>query len=139
MKKILFTITLLVMSLMTSAQNISYAYDASGNRIKREIILSQLNAPKKQDLTCHVSETLARKTIRIYPNPTKGHLKIEVIGYEGSEKGMLSIVNISGQQVAEIHLASAMTSLDLSSQPSGIYILNISLNGEKSNWKIIKK
>ena len=86
-----------------------------------------------------VSEKLGNKNIRIYPNPTSGVLKIEVAGFEDSDKGNLSIFNLSGQQLLNSDIISTFTELDISSSQKGVYILLINLNGESTTWKIIKE
>lgn len=85
------------------------------------------------------SEMLSDKDIRIYPNPTKGRLKIEIAGYENSDRCVLRIFNTSGQQILSTHASSPWTELDISSRANGIYILYISLNNKETTWKIIKK
>ena len=121
-------------------QNIKYSYDNAGNRVKREIVLPQRNMPdghvRAKD---PVSEKLGNKNIRIYPNPTSGVLKIEVAGFEDSDKGNLSIFNLSGQQLLNSDIISTFTELDISSSQKGVYILLINLNGESTTWKIIKE
>lgn len=45
----------------------------------------------------HYSDILSERTIRIYPNPTSGRLKIEIGGYDNSDQCFLRIFNVSGQ------------------------------------------
>jgi hypothetical protein len=66
-------------------------------------------------------------------------LKIEVAGFEDSDKGNLSIFNLSGQQLLNSDIISTFTELDISSSQKGVYILLINLNGESTTWKIIKE
>lgn len=66
MKKILLVIFSLL-PLSAFAQTLSYSYDAMGNRIAREIVISKSAAPKK-DTTSYVSEVLSERTVKIYPN-----------------------------------------------------------------------
>lgn len=85
MKQFCLKFTLLVLVVVFSAgiafsQNISYGYDAAGNRIKREIIISSNNNSRKGVKKSSFTESLNDKTIKIYPNPTKGLLKIEIGG-----------------------------------------------------------
>lgn len=120
------------------SQSLSFSYDNAGNRVKREITMAAKALPKKSDTT-YYSEMLSEKYIRIYPNPTKGQLKVEIVGYENFDKCNLSIFGTSGQVVLSSSLASSIGSLDISFCPDGIYLLHISLNGKESTWKIIKK
>ena len=87
----------------------------------------------------YFSEMLSEKNIRIYPNPTKGKLKIEIANYDNSDRCIIRIVNASGQQILSTQSTSRWIELDISSRANGIYILYISLNKKESTWKIIKK
>ena len=41
--------------------------------------------------------------------------------------------------VVKTEITSTTTSLDISSEPNGIYIMQIELGDEKTSWKIIKE
>lgn len=126
------------MPYIASAQSVKYSYDNAGNRIKREIVMKTKSPYEVSTTTECFSEKLSEKEIRIYPNPTKGRLKIEIAGYENSDRCILRILNVSGQQILSTHANSACTELDISSKANGIYILYISLNNKETTWKIIK-
>ncbi len=126
-----------VMSCMTTVGQISYSYDLAGNRVKREIVMSSL-APRNTKAT-GFTEVLAKKNIRIYPNPTKGHLKVEVMGYEAADNCLLQLFNAVGAQIINRKATLPFTEINITNQPNGIYFLQITLNGENTKWKIIKK
>lgn len=126
------------MPYIASAQSVKYSYDNAGNRIKREIVMKTKSPYEVSTTTECFSEKLSEKEIRIYPNPTKGRLKIEIAGYENSDRCILRILNVSGQQILSTHANSACTELDISSKANGIYILYISLNNKETTWKVIK-
>lgn len=81
-----------VMPYAASAQSVKYSYDNAGNRIKREIVMKAKSSYKETSRTECFSEMLSDKDIRIYPNPTKGRLKIEIAGYENSDRCVLRIL-----------------------------------------------
>ena len=126
-----------VMSCMATVGQISYSYDLAGNRVKREIVMSSL-APRNTKAT-GFTEVLAKKNIRIYPNPTKGHLKVEVMGYEAADNCLLQLFNAVGAQIINRKATLPFTEINITNQPNGIYFLQITLNGENTKWKIIKK
>lgn len=123
----------------SSGQSIKYAYDAAGNRIKREIVLQTRTNSKNEAKKESYSEMLSQREIRIYPNPTDGQLKVEISNLDQSDECNLSIFNANGQNVQSVKSKSSIAEFDISNQPKGIYILVILINGEKSTWKIIKK
>lgn len=142
MKELLFLLLMLTASTQAFCQNnIKYSYDKAGNRIKREIVLNTRSVSDPADSTDQTfyTDLLSKKEIRIYPNPTDGHLKIEVPGWENSDKGRIRIVNITGQLIVSRILNSVYTELDISTKSNGVYILHIELNNQDSSWKIIKK
>lgn len=142
MKKYLIVfLTILFQPFQISSGNIvTYAYDNVGNRVAREIILSKNVQSDGQVKPEVYSEMLSERDIKISPNPTSGNLKIEISGYDTTvDEGELSIYSMSGQLIQTVCPDAPVTDLDITSQPVGVYILTITLNGENTSWKIIKK
>lgn len=137
MKRILLGI-LSILPLSVLAQTLSYSYDAMGNRIAREIVISKKAAPLK-DSTSYMSEVLSERTVKIYPNPTRGQLKVEIPIQEGQLIPQFKIYSSSGQLIHSVKATSSTTSFDLSSTPNGLYLLHVIIGKEESTWKIIKK
>lgn len=126
-----------------SQKEIRFSYDALGNRVKRVIVLQQsetnqrsMSQPEDKDF---YSDMISEKQIRIWPNPTEGHLKVEIQGLGTEEKATLRITAMNGSVVVMKETSSAITELDLSRNTNGIYLLYISVNGQETTWKIIKK
>lgn len=68
---------LLAFPLHLSADTISYSYDNAGNRIKQEIVLdTRANSDNRE--TAPINIEIDKKSITIYPNPTRGLIKIEI-------------------------------------------------------------
>lgn len=118
----------------------SFSYDSAGNRVRREIVIEKKAAPTKDSADGqYFSDLLSDKEIRIYPNPTDGHLKVEIRGYDNSDSCELSVFSMSGQQILAANPDSSFTDVDMTSQANGVYIFLIILNGKESSWKIIKR
>lgn len=128
----------LALPFVNSAQNIRFSYDTAGNRIKREIIMETKALDTKSTTDCF-SESIAKQDIKIYPNPTDGIIKVEISVFDDTDICEISIFNASGQLLLSRTASSSITEVDIVSQPKGIYIMRISLNGNDSIWKIIKK
>lgn len=133
--RLIISILFLLPLIVSSQTIVNYTYDAAGNRIKREIVLSRSMENTEKPLT----ETLSRKSISIYPNPTAGLLKISISGWETTDKCKFTIFSLKGALIQEIQVSSSVTEIDLSDESDGMYLLNIELNESKSAWKIIKK
>jgi len=141
MKHILIGILLLLAAMSVHAQTVTYAYDAAGNRTARVVTLAQnLATPQVAAKSpTALSDVVAEKKIIIYPNPTKGIVKVEITGYTDDTKASFRLMNMSGQTINARTADSSSQSFDLSNQAAGIYLLQITINGESVVWKIIKE
>ena len=118
-------------------QTVQFTYDLSGNRIKKEIILSTVRSSEVESLTL-IDNTFEEKVI-IYPNPTKGLLKVQFSDFEEKYVGQAWIHNLSGKTIEKQTIKNGFIEFDLSSYPVGIYILALEINKKRSTWKIIKE
>ena len=142
----LFVFSGLLFYLSAFSQNaIRFAYDALGNRVKREIVLQNSDVVKRnmsseeKKADNFYSDMLSEKQIRIWPNPTEGHLKVEIQGLAPEEKACLRITSMSGAVVNVKETTSPVSELDLSHCINGIYLLHIATGRQETTWKIIKK
>ena len=137
MKKVSLFFVLVIYYLSLSAQNkITYAYDAVGNRVKREITFEQ-SQDKSQVAT--YSDMLDEKKIKIYPNPTEGELRVEVLDEIGENEGTVMVYGSNGALVSSAQMTGNSAQLDISSCPNGLYIMHIKIGDFVLSWKIIKK
>lgn len=138
----LFVFSGLLFYFSAFSQNaIRFAYDALGNRVKREIVLQNSDVAKRNLSSEEKKEDnfYSEKQIRIWPNPTEGHLKVEIQGLAPEEKASLRITSMSGAVVDVKETTSPVSELDLSHCTNGIYLLHIATGGQETTWKIIKK
>lgn len=139
MRKMLVMLLIAAVPLIAFSQSkLHYSYDNAGNRVKREIVMKTRSVSDNSDPE-YYSEMLSDKDIRIYPNPTEGHLKIEIAGWDSADQGSLQLYNAVGQLILNQRISSSFTEFDISSRTNGLYILHISMNGKETSWKIIKK
>jgi hypothetical protein len=122
-----------------SAQNVTYNYDAAGNRTERIIALSASPQLRSSAETTPLEDILDEKKIKIYPNPTKGMLAVEIMDFNNEAKGEYTIHDMAGKLIQRQEAVSGRTTFDLSGQPTGIYLLRIKLNNEILTWKIVKE
>lgn len=142
MKRIYMNLTFLCLPLLTMAQSrIAYAYDASGNRVKREIIM-QLPKAKQQTFETEgqvFSDMLQEHDVKIYPNPTDGILKVSISGIKNTDKCSLAIYTLRGDRIMLDERQQYNFDVNISNQPAGTYLLRITINNQSTTWKIIKK
>jgi hypothetical protein len=133
-----------------------YTYDEAGNRIKRKFILLELREapPELTDMLQAIeeieqgnntldetdySDKVDGRTIAIYPNPTKGQLKLEIGDVSNINQAYIRVTDISGKELFYNDKLETTMLYDLSNQADGMYLMTISINGKRSEWKIIKK
>ncbi|GHU85659.1 hypothetical protein FACS1894153_1280 [Bacteroidia bacterium] len=141
MKKILFILLSIYYATTTFSQS-TYAYDASGNRVSRTISMSSLSTPKNTNDTNEnvvqqeYFDQIGKLEFTIYPNPTKGEIHIT---NPTEVAGQIQLFDSQGRMLNEIHCKQGDNTLDIYTQPQGIYILRIIYKSKIVNWKIIKE
>lgn len=120
--------------------DILYFYDANGNRQERVIYLSKARkATAKSSDTEATIENDSNEDIHIYPNPTKGLLKLEIKSSVEFGSGKIYLFENNGKLIISDNVASYFHSIDLSSYSSGIYIMKVLIDKKAYVWKIIKE
>ena len=137
---ILFALSLISFPDAASSQTISYGYDLAGNRIKREIVLSTYGDNSRKVVPkSSFAESLSDKTIKIYPNPTKGMLKVEIGGWTDTDNGSLTFFNSNGVCLISKPLVEPYETLNITEFSPGIYFMKIKIHDNETTWKIIKE
>lgn len=137
MKRVNVFLFFVIFSLSLSAQKkVMYAYDAAGNRIKKEILFEQ--SQSKSQIVAY-SDMLDEKEIKIYPNPTEGELRVEIFNELKKTEGIVTVHGNNGAMIYTTPIINGSASLDISSCPNGLYILHVKIGDSVSSWKIIKR
>ena len=84
-------------------------------------------------------EELSETKVTIYPNPTKGVLKVDISGVEKFENAQISLYDLTGKLLQQWAGISQSNTIDLSERTPGMYIMQVAYNGKISSWKIIKE
>jgi len=126
------------------AQNpVTYGYDDSGNRVSRVVVLA-LRSSKEETTTTGeekvYGETLKDFTVRIYPNPTKGDLTVEIRQLQEGQTVTLRLYGMSGKLIHHKNdFHGGTEKFNIGKQPAGIYVLKIISGDSSTDWKIIKQ
>ena len=139
MKKILILLGFCILSCRGFCQSVRYAYDEAGNRVKREIVISKQKAQAKfsaQDSNKIYSDVLGDVEVKVYPNPTKGNLKVGVSNVDLAFT--VRVFSSAGHIVGTYRSNNGYVDVDITNQSNGLYVLTVSVNGKESTWKIIK-
>ena len=138
---------LLMLGITLSAfaqSRVNYTYDAAGNRLSG--LSSQLRMAAIADIEDEetepqeiYSDEINQSNIRIYPNPTKGILKVEITRMDETNTIHIQLYDMSGRIIVNEPNAAPFTDLNISDQPAGTYILKILSDNRTTRWKIIKQ
>jgi len=103
-----------------------------------DIFLAKITSPPDTDDLGIIELTKSSESIIIYPNPSTGSFTIE---NKDGEIKKLSVYNTLGQQItpAAIFPHQTSTHIDLSSQPAGIYFLQLKTGKGVATRKISKE
>lgn len=129
---------------------VEYHYDDAGNRVLRRVIvippkltpedsLQVLQQSETQNNKLETSEKLGDCQAIIYPNPTGGTFILEISGSFDVNSSILSLYSVSGIELDSWKHLMESNSMDVSTFPTGNYILILSLNGYSTSWKLIKE
>lgn len=124
---------------------ISYTYDDNGNRDSRKVIvlanksatISPDSLQARQDIK-PLDDQIGLQKTRIYPNPTKGMLRIDFPALD-DQQPIIRVYDPSGRQIVQKTALPSGNEVNLSAYPSGLYMMIINIGQEKKEWKIIKE
>ena len=125
------------------AQNkIKYTYDSAGNRLTRQkeiVVQTRGVLSDDEGEPSMYEEELSETKVTIYPNPTRGMLKVDISGVEKFENARISLYDLTGKLLQQWAGISQSNEIDLSERTPGMYIMQVAYNGKISSWKIIKE
>lgn len=140
--------------LSSQAQQFKFSYDASGNRIKRELI--DLTDPDPSDpigpeeLLASENDTDGNEqeeaegvegsesSLTIFPNPTSDQVFVQFSEFPATSTGYYQLSSSSGEIISTGNEIQQRMKFDLSRYAAGYYLLKIQLNGEMREWVIVK-
>lgn len=146
--------------------NASYDYDANGNR--KKVIVTYLITSLKSDtisldqivtdngITEKYKDSIPPKgwaigpddeqgsnTLSLYPNPTCGIVLLKVTNAKNDiqqkEGNYYTLWDINGRLLKSKRPLGTLNSIDLSTQPKGIYLIRVSINGQNHVYRIVKE
>lgn len=122
--------------LSSNAVILKYSYDDSGNRISRYRKTNKVASPAKKNIPEQKNELT--NSIKVYPNPTKGPLNIDILSFSNEDNIHVTIYTLKGEFISDHTLNQPITMLDLSTMSNGWYIVTVTINDKSENWKILK-
>lgn len=124
----------------TAQTEVTFGYDAAGNRISRTIVLraTQSKAMPAAAKAGSRDDKVGGHDVKIYPDPAAGTVRV-VVGNIDGKAGHIEVYGTGGMLVAKTDIVPTGNDIDLSRNQKGVYILRITVDGKASTWKIIKE
>ncbi len=119
---------------------VKFEYDDDGNMKQRKVLI--MTAPKKKptaETPAPVTDVLGEQKILIYPNPTRGEFMLSVQLLNNKETNYYCLYALNGSVIAKEPISGNSTTVNISENPKGIYLLDIFLGDKVSRWKVIKQ
>ena len=143
MKQLLILTAIIFTAQISCAQShVTYTYDDAGNRITRQtVIIKNLDEDKNNDdyKTGEINEIFGEGNITIYPNPTDELLTIQFKDVEIKEDIIFQLYDINGRLVKSRKTKNNKTTINLSNNTAGTYILKIISGKNKAEFTVVKK
>lgn len=132
---------LFLFSVSALSQTVSYTYDQAGNRISRKVVTlpPPPQSAKPQVDSTSVEDVLSERSIIIYPNPTRGALKVDINGGDTEEELRIILYSGQGVQLYNSIAQPGISSVDMTAYPKGWYILRVIAGENKKDFKVIKE
>lgn len=122
---------------------VTFGYDANGNRISRSILFGKIfedgkNVEAEKGLETIVMDQISGVEFSIYPNPTRGRFLVDVS--DPGKGPLLRVVLLTpqGDVLTKKILDVNTEEFDLSDYLAGIYMLHLMAGDETHVWKIVK-
>lgn len=140
----LFALLLLLICVSeTGSAQSSYGFTYEGGKRVTRAIITLKSAKIAKDTLQAKKEVLIDQVglqeTRIYPNPTKGILKVD-LPLLVEKNTTIRLYNSTGKLIIQQVAVESNNELNLSSYPPGLYIMSIQIGlKDRKDWKIIKE
>jgi len=142
MKNILLLLALLTLnSAFSQTTKAVFSYDNAGNRIKRQIIIQEIE-PIEGPQPLLNSQQYNASSFNVYPNTTQGIITITSNDKEflAIENKIVAVYDYSGKLLIEQNYDNENQTVDLSNLSKGVYLVKISASGElKGEWNVVRE
>ena len=130
------------MNAIADTTQYAFEYDNDGNMISRSIV--SLKTSTAQSGKQQIEEPIYRHAlaedliVTIRPNPTQGQVAVDIFPIDLEVENTFLLYNASGQLIESRAIDSGTIYIEIAGNP-GIYLLDLHLGGQISQWKIIKQ
>ncbi len=142
MKKKVLLLSALLPVLCSAQSVVCYTYDSAGNRERQFYPSNRQHSSfgsntDRESSTTH-SREVAGHTVSVTTYGS-GLVGVEILGLTAEDDCQLALYSLKGEVLQSLQAETVQTTLDLGNYRMGIYILQVTLNGKKESWKIVKR
>lgn len=127
---------LLVCSVNSYSQTVSYTYDNAGNRLSKLLVTT--SARQRQNPKDAQKMQVTDQKSRCELSYSEGIVKLLIYDYCEKDECSLTICTADGKEVKSKVVLSELTVVPVNEIPNGVFIINVNLNKEKKVWKLVK-
>jgi hypothetical protein len=115
-------------------------YQGEITRLKQWITnrMNWLDLNMPGNCTSSTEELISANDLHVYPNPSSGKFKVEIIGEMDRKIEKAEVLDMLGRKIISLNVNSSAISIDIADQPEGVYILKIYSGESVALRKIIK-
>ncbi len=118
----------------------TWLYTANNDTANGEIYFADLNFCSNTVGVKNITSSTA--SFKVYPNPVNDHVNMEIVSAKESTDNGYTIYGVAGNVISSKKLGringSYLEHLDVSSLASGLYIIQLTMDGSTSYQKIVK-
>ena len=121
--------------------NVSFGYDANGNRSSMSVYFSKDtrgDADVTTSLLTELEDEFSSIGVMFFPNPTPGHFVMRLSG-EGFLGAQALLLTVDGVVLDEKKASGDSVEFDLSGRSPGLYVVRLVVDGESKAWSVVKK
>jgi YD repeat-containing protein len=140
-KQTILLLLLLAAFALQGEDKVTFTYDQAGNRLSRTITLGSSLVKRNHQPTDSVviKESIGERTIKVFPNPTRGALGIDIQGGDPKQELRLVIYSGAGATLYNQPATEGLNPIDMTQYPQGWYVLRVVAGTEKREYKIVKE
>lgn len=143
MRHLFFVILTIVPAFSFAQKHIGFSYDTAGNRIKREVVREAFKANSRQQAAGKDGHGLSGMAggyaVKVSADDRGDNVRIYITGLKKTDKCSLGVYTLQGIQILSQEVSKDNVTIDMHDNPSGTYLLRITINEKSTAWKIVRK
>jgi hypothetical protein len=147
MKKIILFFSFLSITLLgfsqpppppTTCPIIAFAYDASGNRIQRSLVMVNCSQQHRTADTSSNKHEASAFLVKAFPNPAQDKINVEITQDSAAAESAVLLLDLTGKTVYSGVTSSLQMQIDVSRLVEGIYLLKITRGKQSTTYNVFK-